>query len=220
MPEKELQEKAVQDKILIVEDDPLLLPSFERTLTDAGYDVSTANCGKDAMKLIKKNYYNLVLTDIVMEDINGIQLMEKIKKISPSTLIILITGYSSVDTAVSAVKNNASDYLLKPCKKKELKKRIKLALDSQKEAEAEQKNRLNEVTNTVLNTYAEKLDSPLSNIECYADLMSDNSLQFHGENQSIITVHVGKQLKDITKKMNEVVGNMKKPETGKKNSSG
>lgn len=203
-----------KEKILIVDDDPLILPGFKRTLSDAGYEVTTADNGTKAIELIKSRFFNLVLTDIVMEGLDGIHVLEKIKQISPKTSVILITGYGAMDTAISAVKNNASDYLLKPCKKKDLRNTVRRVLNEQKKSELEQKKNIDSEIDSKFKTLAREIDEPIDNIECYAELLSHDSLHMDDQENTIIIRHVGNLIKSWT---NYIKGEVKKVQEEKEN---
>ncbi len=121
-----------KESILIVEDDLQSLQAFEKILSTEGYETTAIDSSEEALKLIKKNEYNLVLSDIVMKGIDGLQILSETKKMNPETMVILITGYVTVETAIKALRDGAVDYILKPCKEDELKIRIKRALERQR----------------------------------------------------------------------------------------
>jgi len=83
----------MKPKILIVDDEPLILMSWENSLTSAGYDVKTAYNGKEAIKISEKEKPDIVITDLIMPEMNGIELCRRIKKISPETEVVLISGH-------------------------------------------------------------------------------------------------------------------------------
>ncbi len=101
-------------KILIVDDETTITNLFEISLNEEGFYTEIANCGRDALEMFKRCEYDVVVTDIMMPDINGLNLVEDIKKIKPETAVIVITGYPSVDTATEFIRLGAHDYLTKP----------------------------------------------------------------------------------------------------------
>jgi DNA-binding response OmpR family regulator len=109
-----------EKKILIVDDEKIIRVIFSRFLKQAGYAVAAAGSVGDALIKFNGNYFDVVVTDLVMEDRNGIELLKEIKKINPETPVIILTGYGDMDSAVEALRNNADDYLLKPCNMEEL----------------------------------------------------------------------------------------------------
>jgi DNA-binding NarL/FixJ family response regulator len=103
--------------ILIVDDEESIRVSLEGILKNRYY-AKTAESGSIALEILQNYHYDLILTDIMMDDMTGIELLKKIKKTFPETPVVLMTGYSSLDTAVEAIRLGASDYLIKPCSKK------------------------------------------------------------------------------------------------------
>ena len=100
--------------ILIVDDEKSLRLALADELVENGYDVDVAGCGEDAMVLIDKKYFDLVISDVVMMSISGMDLLKYIKEKTPQTELILMTAYGTIDSAVNAVKAGALDYICKP----------------------------------------------------------------------------------------------------------
>ena len=100
-------------KILIVDDNKDILESLNLLLSNT-YDLSLAFNGKSALQLLNKKQFDLAIVDLKMEDMNGIELLEKIKEISPSTKVIILTAHGSIELAVKAIKKGASDFIEKP----------------------------------------------------------------------------------------------------------
>jgi len=115
-------------KILVVDDDQGMREFLGIMLTREGYKVKTASGGKEALSLCGKRKFDLVITDLKMPRIDGIDLLKAIKEISPETMVILITGYASGETAVAAMKEGAFDYLEKNFDVEDLKSTVKDAL--------------------------------------------------------------------------------------------
>jgi diguanylate cyclase (GGDEF)-like protein len=101
-------------RILIVDDEESLRMVISQVLSEDGYDVTTAASGEEAWDLFARQPFHLVISDIVMREMNGLALLEKIKLHSSDTQVIIITSYASLDTAVTALRSGAYDYLLKP----------------------------------------------------------------------------------------------------------
>src|SRR5262245_27945264 len=106
--------------ILVVDDDADMRDMVLDMLRDRGHEVTTAGSGQEALKLLSEEDYAVVLTDMRMKGMQGLELLIEIKKTFPDTNVILMTGFGSVETAVDAMKHGASDYLTKPVKKDEL----------------------------------------------------------------------------------------------------
>jgi DNA-binding NtrC family response regulator len=101
--------------ILVADDDPVIRRLFEKRLQDAGYTVQVAEDGMQAGSILAASHFDVVITDLVMPgDIGGIELLQIAKDKDPLTEVIVVTAHSSIDTAVSAMKKGAADYLEKP----------------------------------------------------------------------------------------------------------
>lgn len=116
-------------KILIVDDDLLILQAISLSLEQEGYHVVTAVNGEKAIELIKENNFDLILTDLVMEPIDGMGVLKKAKELNPESIVIILTGYGDLISAIEALRLNADDYLLKPCEPEELSFRISSCLE-------------------------------------------------------------------------------------------
>ena len=107
-------------KILIVDDEARILMLLQSLLKANGYEAATAKDGLEALALIKKDTFDLVITDLRMAPMDGMALFHEIKTIYPSMPVILLTAYASVETAIDAMKSGAFDYLTKPFKVDEM----------------------------------------------------------------------------------------------------
>jgi two-component system, cell cycle sensor histidine kinase and response regulator CckA len=119
-------------KILIADDEPRFCESLRLLLSSQGYDITTTTSGFEAQNLISSDQFDLALLDLVIPDMDGHQLMEHIKRHHPETLVIIITGNSSLDSAVSALKKGAYDYLRKPFEYEELLTTVQNALNQKR----------------------------------------------------------------------------------------
>ncbi|MCP9448355.1 MAG: sigma-54 dependent transcriptional regulator [Nitrospira sp.] len=106
--------------ILVVDDDADMRELAQDMLRDRGHQVSVAGSGEEALKLLAEEDYAVVLTDLRMKGMQGLELLNRIKREYPEVNVVLMTAFGSVDTAVEAMKHGASDYLTKPVKKDEL----------------------------------------------------------------------------------------------------
>ena len=100
--------------LLIIEDEQRLRNNLKLLLASEGYTVATAADGQEGMELLKQESFDIVITDIMMGDVNGFQIMEYITAHTPATLVIVITGYASTESAVEALRQGAYDYITKP----------------------------------------------------------------------------------------------------------
>lgn len=135
------------ETILVVDDEHFVREILEEFLSAKGYLVDTADSGPRALELIKKKTYDLVLSDMVMEDVGGLDLLKEVKARYPDTPFLLFTGYASLDTAVEALRFGAYDYLQKPINYEELLLKTQTALEAArlergKEAAERERNKL------------------------------------------------------------------------------
>ena len=110
----------MSNKILVVDDEEIIRDSIYYVLEKEGYEVEKAENGKVAYDKIVNSHFDLVITDIEMPLMKGTELLEKIKTLNIQTAVIMITAFGSLDTAISALRNGASDYILKPVEFDEL----------------------------------------------------------------------------------------------------
>jgi DNA-binding NtrC family response regulator len=101
-------------RILIVDDEDIVRTCCSRALSPEGYEVRLAKNGLEGLKLASEERFDLVLTDLKMPDMDGIEVLRIIKEKWPETEVIIVTGYQTVDTAVKAIKLGAYDYIEKP----------------------------------------------------------------------------------------------------------
>lgn len=119
----------MKGKILIVDDDDAHLSMLKTVLKSLGHPVQTATDGEEALRITRKVPCDLILMDVRMANIGGIEALRNIKEFNPAIPIIIMTAYSSIDTAVEAMKLGAYDYLTKPLNFEELKIIIERAMD-------------------------------------------------------------------------------------------
>lgn len=115
-------------RILVVDDEPDMVENLNLLLRQAGYQTLAETDSRKVTALVEKEQPDLVLSDLRMPEIDGIALLEKIKGVQPDIPVILLTAYTSVDSAVDAMKKGASDYLSKPFSPDELLVRVEKAL--------------------------------------------------------------------------------------------
>jgi PAS domain S-box-containing protein len=119
-------------RILIVDDEPRMCDSLRTLLSNRGYEIHTSHSGKKAFEYLSEHNFDLVILDMLMPDVDGYKVMDHINTHSPDTLIIVMTGHATVESAVTALKSGAYDYLTKPFGHEELLKRVENALDHNK----------------------------------------------------------------------------------------
>jgi DNA-binding NtrC family response regulator len=102
--------------ILVVEDDDIARQNLQYILEKEGYDVLAAETGVKALQLLEKSEFDLVLTDLKMQQVDGMQVLNMVRENHPHTEVIMITAYATVDTAVEAMRQGAYHYIPKPYK--------------------------------------------------------------------------------------------------------
>src|SRR3989454_6222879 len=124
------------ETILLVEDDPHVLLSYQEVLKPSGYEVVTADSGEAAEQILRTTSIDVVITDRKMPKMGGLDVLRIAKQVDPETIVILITAYPTVDTAVEAMKFGACDYLIKPFSVDQLRAVVKDSLEKRKTKEA------------------------------------------------------------------------------------
>lgn len=116
-------------KILVVDDEQSMRNFFDIMLKSEGYDIDLVGDGEDAIALLEKKIYDLVITDIIMPRVNGTEVLKRVKEVHPETIVIMITAFASTQSAVEAMKDGAYDYITKPFNVDEIKVVISNALE-------------------------------------------------------------------------------------------
>ncbi|HQG32447.1 MAG TPA: sigma-54 dependent transcriptional regulator [Deltaproteobacteria bacterium] len=121
----------MKKNILVVDDEMGIRQSLQKILEKEGYSVETASNGEEAFRIIRRGDIDLLITDIRMAGMDGVELLKVCKSVSPFTEVIMITGYASVDTAVDSMKQGAYDYITKPFKKIDILRAVNKAIEKQ-----------------------------------------------------------------------------------------
>lgn len=128
------------EKILIIDDDNDICLLLNKFLTKNNYEVEYVNTGEEAIRILKKTTFDLVISDYRLPDEDGVSLLRKIKILNPETAVVIITGYSDVRIAVQTLKHGAYDYVTKPLYPDEILVTVKEAIKQQKEQRNEVEN--------------------------------------------------------------------------------
>ncbi len=120
------------ERILVVEDDSFFREVFQELLREEGYEVDTAASGAEALDKLTHKEYHVVVTDLVMQGISGLDLLSRVKQFDPAIEVILVTGHANVESAIYALKNGARDYLVKPINHDELKHTVALCIEQRR----------------------------------------------------------------------------------------
>ncbi len=120
---------SLKGKILVVDDERGMREFLDIMLKNDGFDVETASGGKEAFEKIEEKFFDIVICDVKMPQIDGLAVLRKVKETWPDTAVIMITAYASAETAVEAMKEGALDYITKPFKVEEVRVILKKAME-------------------------------------------------------------------------------------------
>ena len=117
------------ERLLIVEDEDTLCASLQRMFGREGYEVDGAASAESAFDLLETKTYDLIITDIILPGISGIELLTRYRRINPTQKVMIITAYGSLSTAIEAIKAGACDFIVKPLMHDEMRRAVRKALD-------------------------------------------------------------------------------------------
>ncbi len=163
-------------KILIVDDEEKILSRIERILSKEGYMPDVSPNGITAIKYLSEKEYDIILTDINLPDKSGFEIMDFIKSSGLDILMLVLTGYASVDSAIRAIKMGAYDFIQKPADAETLKLVIhraaeRVMLKKENEKNLKELEKLNELKDEFISVVSHDLRSPLSSIGGYASYL-------------------------------------------------
>lgn len=104
----------MKGRVLVIDDEAIVRVSCKRVLEPQGYEVEVTERGADALRMLQERQFDIVITDLLMPDMDGLEVLKRIKESWPEMPVIIITGYGTVSTAVQAVKLGAYDVVEKP----------------------------------------------------------------------------------------------------------
>ena len=119
----------VPARILVIDDEETVLISIQGVLELDGYQVAATTSGVHALELAQSQFFDLVLTDLRLADKDGLELLSDLRSVSPESVAITLTGYASLDTALTALREGAYDYLIKPCDVLQLRTSVQRGLE-------------------------------------------------------------------------------------------
>jgi DNA-binding NtrC family response regulator len=106
--------KKQKKRVLVVDDEENIRQILKEYLNEFGYDVVCAVNGQEALQIYKNGRFDVILSDLVMRPVDGLELLSEIKKVDPDAIFIMVTGYPSIESALEAIKKGARDYITKP----------------------------------------------------------------------------------------------------------
>ena len=130
----------MKTRVLVVDDEKEFVETLSERLSLRGYDVTTSLNGEDAIEKVRNHLFDVIILDVLMPGMSGIEALREIKKIKPLIEVIMLTGNATVETAIEGLKLGASDFLIKPCEPEDLVAKINKAY----EKKAEQDKRIRE----------------------------------------------------------------------------
>ena len=185
-----------KNKILIVDDDKGITDTLRIILDSAGYETDTAVDGETALKKAGSSLFHLVLLDLKLPDMSGIQVLRKLHMISPRTVIIMVTGYPTMDNAVESLNLGASAYIMKPVNPEEL-----LRFVGEKIKEQEEKSTsifdstiplylelIRDGNMWTVDTIAAKLNMSRTTIEKMSTFFAQNGVVKYWESRGIVQI--------------------------------
>ncbi len=217
----------MEPRILIVDDEkPIRDFLFEALTQLGGFSVEMAENGEEALKKIEKENFDLVLTDMKMPKMDGLKLITEIAKFKPETLMVLLTGHGSIDSALEAMKRGASDYLTKPINLDEMMLRLRKVMDERQRfislkdyaAELERANqelrKIDEIKSEFVSVASHELRTPLAAIKNAVQLMLQGRTGEINENQTKFLSMAERNINRLTGILNSLL-DLSRIESGK-----
>ncbi len=180
---------AVQVKVLVVDDEEIVLKSMRRILKrdeEHEFFVDTASSAADGLVLIEEKEYDVIITDLMMPKMDGLQFIDGIRRSDPNVLIVMITGYATMQTALKALRKGAFDYIAKPFTVEELRNTVKSAARAALTPRAEKKGAPGTRASEKAETYGTFFN------QTYASVRRDGTL-FFGVEEAFVTL-IGKPI--------------------------
>jgi len=115
--------------IMVIDDEKIVGAMAKRSLEQEGYDVETFLDGESSLARLKEKSFDIVITDLKMKGIDGLEILRTVKKLYPETVVIMITAFANLDVAIEALRDDVHDFFPKPVKIKDLKASIQKALE-------------------------------------------------------------------------------------------
>ncbi len=212
-PQEEEVGSIWKEKVLVVDDEERVCQTLEEFLTLRGYLVDVASGGPEALRMLRENVYALLLTDLMMPRMNGIELMEQARELDPDLMVVIITGFGTIETAVQALKQGAYDYVLKPFSLMEIERSVERALEKRRLAHenlqlGEVNRRLREidaVKSDLLGIVSHEFRTPLTSLKGYVSLLESGGLGAVSETQIEALQAVGENTRRLEKLVDNIL---------------
>lgn len=217
----------MESRILVVDDEKEIRSFLSRALTRlGGFQVELAESGEEALQKIEKEPFDLILTDLKMPKMDGLQLISEIGKSKPETLTMIMTGHGTIDSALEAMKRGATDYLMKPLNLDELIVRIRKVLDEkqrfvrlrdfadQLEKANQELRRIDGMKSEFVSVASHELRTPLTAIKNAVQLVLKGTAGKINENQAKFLSMAERNINRLTNILNDLL-NLSRIESGK-----
>ena len=177
----EMTNKKIETKILVTDDDASTRELLTRALKAKGFSVEMASDGLEALEKIQNEYFDLLITDLIMPNMAGTELIQKSREIFPDLIVIVVTANATVETAIQALKQGAYDYIIKPFEPEFIIPVIERGLEKlhlrQKNAELQEITKklqeLEQMKSDLLDTITHEFSTPIAIIKAYVDMFLD-----------------------------------------------
>ncbi len=203
--------KREEIKILVVEDEEIIRMMFKQSFSNWGFKVDTAENGKDALEKCQRQFYHIVVTDLNMPVMDGMDLLKRLKSRWSNQEVIVITGYATIESAIEAMKLGAYDFILKPVNFDHVQFTInkcftKIRAEAENEELRELNNQLielNEMKDKFLYITNHEIRTPLTIIKGYIDVLGNSIVNPNQEVTETLTI-----LEETVSELNELVDRM------------
>lgn len=164
--------EADRARILVIDDEPRMCESLQTLLTSIGYDVDTAQNGLAGVAKLERGAFELVITDLMMPELDGFGVLEHVQQVCPDTIVLVITGYASVDSAIRAIRSGAYDYILKPFDFEIIRISVERALEKARLEKQVSRSQAHSLLAEEIMDYHRALMDPLTVMSGYAQLLA------------------------------------------------
>lgn len=217
----------MENRVLVVDDERDIRDFLFKALTRiAGFQVEVAENGKEALEKIENEKFDLVLTDLKMPSVDGLQLIAEISRSKPETLTVLMTGHGTIDSAIEAMKKGASDYLTKPLNLDEMLLRLKKVLEEkqrfvrlkdyaeQLEKTNQELKKIDAMKSEFVSVASHELRTPLAAIKNAIQLILSGKTGEINENQAKFLSMAERNINRLTNILNDLL-NLSRIESGR-----
>ena len=198
---------AQQKQILVIDDERKMTESMQKLLSNEGYGVDTAHRAQEGIALLETGGFDLVITDLMMPDSDGLVVMDYVRKHCGDMPVIVVTGYGSMESAIEAMRKGAYDYVTKPFDFDRIRITVQRAFEKQRmQEEIVKQERLEAISQTAVSLNHE-INNPLCVISGTAELMLMKLGEHDGEmkRQLEVILRNAARIQNITKKLAELI---------------